>query len=111
MKDLEEVVKPLFRTEKLRLAALEAIKLIKEKKWVRSRDIISTLGLTKSQWYDTIMPTLKEAGLIRRRGAGYELDSRYSLVALRRAKIWIDFAEIKRSQPEQLKELIWELMK
>lgn len=54
---------------------------------------------------------LRSWGFIRvEMGRITTLDSEFSLKCIRYAKDWIDFANIRKSQPEQLKEIITNLV-
>jgi len=107
---LGNLLKPLFLKPDLVDLSISSLKFIKKKNYAKSNEIIQECNLTKSQWYDTILPVLKKEGFIKKRGVFYELDSNYSLTNLKDAKAWIEFADIKRSQPEKLKEILVELM-
>ena len=71
--------------------------------------LFAEVAIGKSSFYH-LMKFLRKWGFIRKEYSNWKLDSEFSARAFEDTKFWIDFAGIRRNQPEKVRELINQLI-
>lgn len=107
---LRLVLTDIFHKTDLVDKAQKLIEIIKDKGFIEAKgSLYENLGISFSQYYDTILKKLKNSGVIRKEGRNYVLDSKYSLDKIKKASYWIQYSNITKNQPKELARIILSL--
>lgn len=108
--NLDIILKDVFKKMDLVDSSKKLLNTIKKNGGIESSsNLYKDLGVSYSQYYDTILKRLKSRGLIRKQGKYYILDSRYSLRNIKHAAVWIEYSNITKKQPKELAKVILSL--
>jgi hypothetical protein len=109
-KNMDIILIKIFKDADLADKAKKLLESMKTEGYLDgTSELYKKLEISYSQYYGNLLKKLKSHGFIRKEGKFYILDSKFSLKRISEASAWIDFADIKRSQPTEIARIILSL--